>query len=588
VARKSTRQQWYRADIHIHTPASLDYHDTTSNFIDILQRAEYRGMDMIAFTDHNTVNGYAAMMHQIEQLAFLQDTGRATLDEQRILAEYQRLLDKMLVLPGFEFTATFGFHILGIFAPQTPMRLIEHILLSLNVPADVLERGDTAAGSTADVLEAYRLIDEAGGLAIAAHINSAHGVMMKGLSFGGQTRMAYTQDRHLHALELTDLGKRGRTTTRSFFNGTRPEYPRRMHCIQNSDAHSLDTFMEGKNVRFGVGERATEFALRERSFEALKEVLLGTDFARVRPYTPDKQPYDFILAAREEGASLVQSFHETFDKKSGRLQEIVADVCAFANTNGGTVYVGLSANKNDKPVGISAPNDAIKVIRNEISRSITPRLDVELDAPEVSGKPVIRILVPAGEERPYAVSDNQIYVRDEAETGLAVRDEIVNLVRQGLERQGLPANVPARSPRPAHETSEIAAVVLPQAMPTDAEGATESPRAGVEIASVEDRGDTRYYTMRDLRNGSMVTNVTQSSARRLWHYAIKQHTTSPVIPDKVEWHGDIGMWKRYEKSGDTRYDLVQRTNGDIRVYYGVTDIGMHGRWAEFLEGEEGE
>ena len=32
----------------------------------------------------------------------------------------------VLVLPGFEFTATFGFHILGIFAPDTPVRQIEH------------------------------------------------------------------------------------------------------------------------------------------------------------------------------------------------------------------------------------------------------------------------------------------------------------------------------------------------------------------------------------------------------------------------------------------------------------------------------
>ena len=32
---------------------------------------------------------------------------------------------------------------------------------------------------------------------------------------------------------------------------------------------------------------------------------------------------------------------------------------------------------------------------------------------------------------PYAVDDNKIYVRSEAETGLAVRDEIVGLVLRG-------------------------------------------------------------------------------------------------------------------------------------------------------------
>lgn len=584
VAKKSSRTQWYRVDLHLHTPASLDYHDGGIGYIDILRRAEYRGLDIIAFTDHNTVSGYGAMMRHLEQLTFLEQTGRALPEELHLLAEYRYLLDKVLVLPGFEFTATFGFHILGVFSPQTPLRYIEHILLSLNVPPEVLDRGDPAAGPTTDVLEAYRLIDEAGGLAIAAHINSAHGVMMRGLSFGGQTRMAYTQDKHLHALEMTDLGKRGRDSTRNFFNGTRSEYPRRMHCIQGSDAHSLDTFTEGKNVRVGVGERVTEMALRERSFEALREMLLSTDFSRTRPYTPDKEPYDFVLAAREEGPSLVQSFYETLDKKSPGLHEIVADVCAFANTSGGTIYTGLSADKTRKPVGVTAPGDMIKMLQAEISRSITPPLEVDIDTHEVMGKTIVRILVPSGEDRPYAVSDNRIYVRDEAESSLAVRDEIVNLVIQGLRKNGVTGK---------QATAEMPAVRLPpgEALPEDASPAVEDtvitpPRAGVEIAAVEDRGGTRYYTMHDLRNGSIVTNVTQSSARRLWHYAIKQYESNPVKPEKVEWRGEIGLWRRYEKSGDRRYDLVQDIGKTIRIYYGVTENGMHGRWAEFLSPEE--
>src|SRR5262245_42079905 len=134
--------QWYRVDLHLHTPASLDYHETNVTYIDVLRRAEYRDLDIIAFTDHNTVGGYAAMMREIEQLTFLEQSGRALPDELRVLAEYRRLLDKVLVLPGFEFTATFGFHVLGIFSPQTPVRYIEHILLSLNVPPEVLDKGE--------------------------------------------------------------------------------------------------------------------------------------------------------------------------------------------------------------------------------------------------------------------------------------------------------------------------------------------------------------------------------------------------------------------------------------------------------------
>lgn len=577
--RRKNRLQWYRMDLHIHTMASADYLNKDADYIEILRRAEQRGIDILAFTDHNTVSGYATMMGDIDRLQFLEQTGRAQADELRLLAEYRRLLDKVLVLPGFEFTATFGFHILGIFSPNTPIRYIEHVLMSLNVPFDVLERGDAAAGSTDDVLSAYQMIDEAGGLCIAAHVNTNHGVAMRGIDFGGQTRIAYTQDKHLHALELTDLGKRGRGSTQRFFNGTKPEYPRRMHCIQGSDAHSLDTTQDRHITRYGVGERVTEIQLPERSFAAIFEVFRGTDFSRTRPYNPNRTPFDYIQSAREDGASIVQSFHEQMTPKGGHLHSIVMDVCAFANTNGGTVYVGVGEDSKKKPVGVSAMSDAIKVLEREIGQRITPSLAVDIDSQETQGKNIIRILVPYGEYRPYAIDNQHIYVRDETDTNLAVRDEIVNLVQQGLIFQSDSSNGQVTSESPQQ-------IVAEPSITPDTNGGPEPPKAGVEIIATEDRDKTRYYTMHDLRNGNIVRNVTQSSARKLWDYAIKQYEGNPVQDTKVKWQGNIGLWREYHKSNSVRYDLVQKIHNGIRVYYGVTENGMNGEWEVFLEPEE--
>ncbi|MBE9508296.1 MAG: hypothetical protein IMY86_09630 [Chloroflexi bacterium] len=80
----------------------------------------------------------------------------------------------------------------------------------------------------------------------------------------------------------------------------------------------------------------------------------------------------------------------------------------------------------------------------------------------------------------------------------------------------------------------------------------------------------------------MVKNVTRKSARRLWHYAITQAEEQPADAGRVEWHGDIGMLKRREHAGRARYDLVQRENGKLRVYYGVTENGIHGEWARLV------
>jgi hypothetical protein len=443
-----------------------------------------------------------------------------------------------------------GFHILGVFAPDTDVRELEFILRQLNIPLDKLDAGSSEVGATTEVLAAYRIIDEAGGIVIAAHANSGNGVAMRGLRFGGQTRIAYTQDPHLRALEATDLEKKGRRTTTRFFDGSRPEYPRRMRCIQGSDAHRLAR--DPKDAKhLGVGDRVTEVLLPEVSFAALREVFLGNDFARTRPYHATKAPVDYIQAARAEGPSIVQDFHAGYTKRGGRLYAILADVCAFANTNGGTLYVGIGAKA--QPPGVKNPSRLVRTLQKEIEHRITPPLEVTVDVQRTHGLRVVRLAVPRGDDPPYAIDDNRIYVRSEAETSLAVRDEIVHLVRRA---QAEPAVVPAEE-----STDHI-----------------EPPRTGVEIVETGERKGTLYHTMRDLRNGNVVKGVTRKSARRLWRYAITRAEEHPVQASKVEWRGDIGLVRRRQHAGRARYDLAQRENGKLRVYYGVAEDGIHGEW----------
>ena len=553
--------------MHIHTPASSDYQAPGTTYLDILRAAEARGLDLIALTDHNTVAGYARMQDEIAQLELLERLNRLHAGERQRLDEYRALRKKVLVLPGFEFTATFGFHILGIFPESKPVREIDYLLLSLNVPAAKLDQGSSEVGATADVLTAYRSIDEAGGIAIAAHVNSSHGVAMRGLGFGGQTKIAYTQDARLMALEVTDLEQKGKRTTANFFNGTKPEYPRRMHCIQGSDAHRPR--LDPKNAKsLGVGDRVTELLLDEVSFDALRELLTSTDFARSRPYRASQAPFNFIQAAREAGPSIVQSFHDSYSQRGGRLKAIIADVCALANTNGGIVYVGVPGDPRKRATGVSNPKDGAQAIGKAI-QSITPPIEATVDVHKSGGVTVIRIIVPRGDDPPYAMDDNKIYLRLEAETTLAVRDEIVGLVKR---RESSSRAAPAAEPAP---TLEAAAA--------PANGTAGAPRTGVEIVASGERDGRWYHTMRDLRNGNMVQNVTQKSARKLWHYAISQREKHPIDPAQLKWIGDLAVLNKSQRAGKPRYDLAQRQpDGSIRVYYGVTEDGIHGPWRKLV------
>ncbi|MEJ2707162.1 MAG: putative DNA binding domain-containing protein [Anaerolineales bacterium] len=591
MAKKRNRpqMQWYTIDLHLHTPASSDYQQPEASYLDILHQAEARGLDMIAFADHNTVAGYRQMQEEIEQLELLMKLNRLLPEEQARLAEYQRLLDKMLVLPSFEFSATFGFHILAIFPEDKPVREIEHLLLDLNVPPDQLDEGSATIGASTDVLSAYKQIDEAGGMVIAAHANSSNGVAMRGFAFGGQTKIAYTQDPHLHALEVTDLDHKGKRSTAAFFSGTKPEYPRRMHCIQGSDSHRLIKD-PSRRKNLGVGDRATDVLLPEVSFDALLELFLSNDFARTRPHRHTGGPaHDFIQVAREEGSNIIQDFHESMTVRGGKRYAIIADVCAFANTNGGTLYIGLSADPKKSVTGIPDPDQAIAQLEKEINNRISPPLSCTVDTHETGGKKVLRVLVPRGDDPPYAVDDSKIYVRSESETGLAVRDEIVGLVKRSAQP------VPALTEQP-HSLVDLTRGTLspgvekavPTSKPVVEEKTEAPPRTGVEVVTVEERNGSRYYTMRDLRNGNVVKNVTRTSARRLWHYAITSYAKLPSDISKadVQWQGNLGLLRRRKQGKRYRYDLVQRTPEGVRYYFGVTEDGIHGPWKQLVGQED--
>jgi hypothetical protein len=565
----------------LHSPASSDYQEPQVAFLDILRQAEARNLDIIAFTDHNSVAGFGAIHSELDNLKFLERLDRLKADEARRLAEYRRLLAKILVLPGFEFTATFGFHILGIFSPDTPVTYLEHLLLSLNIPLNKLHQGSSTVGATSDVLAAYQLINEAGGLVIAAHANSSNGVIMRGLDFGGQTKIAYTQDPNLHCLEVTDLEKHGRYTTRRFYDGSKPEYPRPMRCIQGSDAHRL--VREGPTSKYlGVGDRVTEVLLEEVTFKALAAVLRGTDFSLTRPYRGPARPLDFVLVAREEGPSIVQSFHKSMAQRGGHLNRILEDVCAMANTNGGTVYIGLSDDPKESIQGVREPKKSIDYLYSSVVRRMSPDPEVKIDSLVSQGKTIVRIVVPLGRDLPYAIDDNRFYVRDEADTTLAVRDEIVGLVERRVlgETKVIKSSLEGLSEELIPDVAPQVEVVVAL---NDGDQSPVPPRTGVEIVESEDRSGTIYHTVRDLRNNNLIKNVTRTSARKLWHYAITQIEAGRPVPEEIDWQGNMAIVHQRRRNNYVWYDLAMRDSEGIHVYFGVTDSGLNEEWMTLVE-----
>src|SRR6266545_2200885 len=426
-------KRWIRADFHIHTPASEDYAESQVTYLDILREAERHDLEIIAFTDHNTVHGYEKMRQEIDFLQTLERAQRLTEDEQAQLNEYRRLLAKITVLPGFEFTSHYGAHVLGLFAPDRPISLIDATLLQLGVPPEMLKNGACAIADTRHVTEAYETIARAGGLVIAAHANGPNGVIAETLRMGtsGQARIAATQSASLHALEFINFYTDHDTfTSPGFYNGKTEHYERRMFCIQGSDAHRLRRTNAGDGNawhRHGIGDRYVEFLLPDNSFASLKALFVSQDFDRVR--VPKRDQKQWEVDTLRSGPPSERQVLRPGDPAAVEL--LWRDVAALANAGGGVLIVGV-AKDGSGVVGIPRPDQVSEQLRLMVQDRVVPQPYLTMELINYEGQDLMRVEVRAPEPPPYMGDDGVIYVRRDGETASADRGEIIQLCRRAM------------------------------------------------------------------------------------------------------------------------------------------------------------
>jgi len=193
---------FFKADLHTHSPASLDHGDKGITAKDFVNAALKAGLDIVAITDHNS----AAWCDAIHSAA------KGT---------------SLTVLPGVEVSTPHG-HILVLFDVATAQAKIDDFLSQVGIGLD--QRGKKEAMS-ADVETVLEKATACGGLAIAAHANSSNGLLQVGAP--GQFRIRVYHQEELAALEFTK-----QVDVEKFAQGKVNPYKPKV-CVQGSDAHQL-------------------------------------------------------------------------------------------------------------------------------------------------------------------------------------------------------------------------------------------------------------------------------------------------------------------------------------------------------------
>ncbi|MBM6924579.1 RNA-binding domain-containing protein [Pseudoflavonifractor phocaeensis] len=119
--------------------------------------------------------------------------------------------------------------------------------------------------------------------------------------------------------------------------------------------------------------------------------------------------------------------------------EIVGDICkeviAFANTKGGTLYIGVS--NDGSVVGVKNADQVILQMNNMIRDSIKPDVTmfVGYEAQHVSDKDIIAVTIQKGTDRPYYLSSkglkpSGVYVRNGTSSDPATDTAIRKMIKE--------------------------------------------------------------------------------------------------------------------------------------------------------------
>ena len=134
----------------------------------------------------------------------------------------------------------------------------------------------------------------------------------------------------------------------------------------------------------------------------------------------DKRKFDYRYPSREEGVIIENIEAQLFDiidkgenvnvefKKELSREEFLETVVAFANTSGGTIFLGVDDNCRIK----GFKEDVKAKIVDLIADHCDPSIEVQIDSRVmVQGTPITLVKVPEGANKPYTLKDRGIFVR---------------------------------------------------------------------------------------------------------------------------------------------------------------------------------
>lgn len=419
---------WHQADLHIHSPVSPDFNispEVADPFLELLQQAHDNQIEIICITDHNDIHGYFKLKDLENEIKSVKDG----LQKRQIpipsqINQQSELFDKVIYLPGVELDVYPNIHLVIIFDPNDTEDAINDFIIRAGYPPNI--RGDETSARYAKwtFAEALDEADSVGAITIAAHIDSDKGIYEESKSWG-QARIDAFTHKSLWAMEFLKTTSRDQIINMLRYD---PNYLRNspLAFIQSSDFH-------GKTDQ-KIGDRRTFIRIdnllqndKKKVFDAIKIALRNPDEYISAPESPDVG----LILKKLMTAPFVVDINS-----DDNLQLISRYICAYANSEDGTIVIGRNIKGNWEGIKIDDPdaftNDVIGLLEN----SVVPNTVVAIRLYKYSPKKYICTIRVQKQAKIHTLKqDDKVYVLESGKPKAISTQEIINLAEFFLAKR---------------------------------------------------------------------------------------------------------------------------------------------------------
>ena len=135
----------------------------------------------------------------------------------------------------------------------------------------------------------------------------------------------------------------------------------------------------------------------------------------------------------KEEISLGEDSSRQFKIKFDRAPKVADEMCAFSNSSGGIIYVGVKDNNTIEGLTDKQVRELNQWIGSASNELIRPSIYPQTQIIKVNGKTLMLIDVPEGTSKPYCTSEGFYYVKSGSDKRKTSPQELVRLFQQSKQ-----------------------------------------------------------------------------------------------------------------------------------------------------------